>query len=321
MNDNWLLRAINHPAGSLAQFWLYSLFLWRNRQAPAPHILNDEYRAVLSKIVQDESDIGRLGRAVLARSTAFLLRADENWTKQHLLPLFENRDDLSEYSAVWDGLLYGQVNAQVLDLMGQAFLDAASHMQAALLAAALLDRFVEIYAAAVFFYADDPLREWIPAFFKEPSEEGRRHFAFYIRGHLRAADETQQRDCWKRWLGSYWEKRLDGIPKPLDDQEIEHMLEWLPNLGAVFPEAVDVAIRMQKKQTQNGSMVHDIVKSGFPQTHPEAVAKLLIHLGKCGPLSSFRNEIKAIISTLLQSNLSSDLEQGLKELAAENGLD
>ena len=319
--NDWLTHAINHPAGMLTKFWLQSLSLWRNRQAPAPHTLNEEYRAVLSKIVQDESDAGRLGRAVLARGTASLLEADENWTKQHLLPLFENRIDLSEYSAVWDGLLYGQVNTQVFEAMGQAFLEAASHMQAALSEAALLDRFVEIYAAAVFFYADDPLREWIPAFFEEPSEEGRRYFAFYIGGYLRAADETQQRDCWKRWLGSYWKRRLNGIPKPLNDQEIESMLEnWLPNLGVVFPEAVDVAIRMPTTQTSDSLVIHYIAESDFPQTHPEAVAKLLIYLGDCGLLSHFQDKVKAVISTLLQSNLSSNLEQALKELMATNGL-
>ena len=319
--NDWLTHAISHPAGMLTKFWLQSLSLWRNRQAPAPHTLNDEYRAVLSKIVQDESDIGRLGRAVLARCTAFLLGADENWTKQHLLPLFENRDDLSEYSAVWDGLLYGQVNLQVREVMGQAFLEAASHMQAALSEAALLDRFVEMYAAVIFLHVEDPLKKWIPAFFKDPSEEGRRHFAFSIGGHLRAVDKTQQRDCWKRWLGSYWKNRLNGVPKPLNDQEIESMLDnWLPNLGAVFPEAVDVAIRMPTTQTSDNLVIHHIAESDFPQTHPEAVAKLLIHLGDCGPLNSFRDEIKAVISTLLQSNLSSNLEQTLKELMATNSL-
>ena len=320
VGHGWLTRAINHPAGSLTQFWLYSLSLWRNQQSSVPHTLNDEYHAALSKIVRDESDVGRLGRIVLARATGFLLEADENWTKQHLLPLFENRADLSEYNAVWDGLLYGQVNTRVFEVTEKAFLEAASHMQNALSEAALLDRFVETYTAAVFFFLEDPLREWIPAFFENPSKKGRRYFAFYIGGHLRAANETQQRDCWERWLDSYWKNRLNGIPKPLDDQEIEVMLDWLPNLGAVFPKAVDVAIRMPKTQTQNSLVVYEIAKSDFSQTHPKAVARLLIHLGACGPLSSFREEAKAVISTLLRSNLSSDLEQGLNELVAENGL-
>lgn len=319
-SNNWLTRAINHPAGALTQFWLHSLSRWRNRHSPAPHTLNDEYRAALSKVVQDASDIGRLGRAVLARHTAFLLEADESWTKQHLLPLFENRADLSEYSAAWNGFLYGQVGSRVLEVMEKAFLEAASHMQAALSEAAMLDRFVEMYAAAVFFFVEEPLREWIPAFFEDSSKKGRRHFAFYIGGHLRDANETQQRDCWERWLGSYWQNRLNGIPKPLDGQEIESMLDWLPNLGAVFPEAVDAAICMPKTQTQSSLVVHEIAESDFSQTHPEAVAKLLIYLGACGPLRYFRDEAKAVISTLLQSDLSSDLEQGLNELVATNGL-
>ena len=319
--NDWLTSAINHPAGILTTFWLQSLSLWRNRQAPAPHTLNDEYHAVLSKIVQDNSDIGTLGRAVLARSTAFLLGADENWTKQHLLPLFENRADLSEYSAVWDGFLYGQVSIRACEVMEKAFLEAAARMQTILSKEELLDRFVETYTAAVCFFVEEPLSKWIPAFFENPSEKGRRYFAFHIGGHLRAATDTRQRSWWERWLRSYWKNRLNGIPKPLDNQEIELMLNWLPDLGAVFPEAVDMAIRMPKTETQNSLVVYEIARSDLSQTHPEAVAKLLIHLGDCGPLSSFRDEIKAIINTLLQSNMSSDLQQSLKELAAKNGLD
>lgn len=316
----WLTRAINHPAGSLTQFWLHSLSLWRNRQAPVPHTLNGEYHAALSKIIQDESDVGKLGHAVLARATAFLLKADESWTKQHLLPLFENRADLSEYSAVWDGFLYGQVSIRAFEVMEKAFLEAASYMQTVLSQEELLDRFIETYTAAVCFFVEDPLSKWIPAFFEDPSEKGRRYFAFHIGGHLRAANETQQQDYWERWLGSYWQNRLNGLPKPLEDQEIKSMLDWLPNLGAVFPEAVDMAIRMPTTQTSDSLVIHYIAKSDLSQTHPEAVAKLLIYLGSCGLLSRFREETKAIINTLLRSNLSSDLEQGLNELVATNGL-
>ena len=56
--SDWLESAINHPAGTLAQFWLESLFLWRKHQDPAPNQLNGDYLAALSKIVEDRTIAG-----------------------------------------------------------------------------------------------------------------------------------------------------------------------------------------------------------------------------------------------------------------------
>ena len=86
--SDWLESAINHPARTLARFWLKSLFLWWKHQDPAPEQLNGEYLAALSKIVEDRTIAGRLGRAVIAGYFASLLEIDESWTKKNLLPLF-----------------------------------------------------------------------------------------------------------------------------------------------------------------------------------------------------------------------------------------
>ena len=105
--SDWLISAINHPAGTLAQFWLESLFLWRKHQDPAPDQLDGEYLAALSKIVKDRTIAGRLGKSVLAGYFASLLEIDENWTKENLLPLFfrKNHSDADDYKAIWDGFL------------------------------------------------------------------------------------------------------------------------------------------------------------------------------------------------------------------------
>ena len=85
---DWLASAIKHPAGIIAQFWLGSLSLWQKHQDSAPDQLDGDYLAALSKIVEDRTIAGRLGRAVLADYFASLLEIDESWTKKNLLPLF-----------------------------------------------------------------------------------------------------------------------------------------------------------------------------------------------------------------------------------------
>ena len=102
---NWLTTAINHPAGVLAEFWLRGLSLRRKHQDPSPKVISGEYRTALSGIVQDPTVPGRLGRSVLAGQFAFLLAADEKWTKENLIPLFGNSENIADYQAVWDGFL------------------------------------------------------------------------------------------------------------------------------------------------------------------------------------------------------------------------
>ena len=80
-DHDWLTRAINHPAGVLAQFWLTSLSSWLRRQDPISEGLGVQYREAFSLMVQDRTSAGRLGRCVLAGHLSFLLAVDENWAR------------------------------------------------------------------------------------------------------------------------------------------------------------------------------------------------------------------------------------------------
>ena len=86
-----LLRiAINHPAGTIGQFWCASHSLWREQDKSHSDTFITIYREALSEIAQDRTLSGRHGRAVLARNFTYLLDTDGDWTRDNLLPLFEN---------------------------------------------------------------------------------------------------------------------------------------------------------------------------------------------------------------------------------------
>src|SRR5262249_48045657 len=64
-HHGWLQKAINRPAGRLAEFWLESLSLWRKYYSgDVPDQLSEEYRQALTAIVRDNSIAGGLGRTV-----------------------------------------------------------------------------------------------------------------------------------------------------------------------------------------------------------------------------------------------------------------
>ena len=315
---DWATKAINHPAGFLARFWLKSLSLWQKGQNLMPHMLDGEYNSALSSIVQNKNIAGRLGRCVLAGHFSFLLDTDEKWTKENLLPLFKKSADEEDYHAAWSGFLkWRSISPSIVELLEPQFLDAVGRIKKDDPHGTLREIFINTYTGILVCFAKDPINRWIPGFFKNADEADKRSFAFQIKLYLARMDEAQQEELWLGWLKQYWENRLDGIPSPLESEETNHMLAWLPHLNKLFPEAVDLAIQMPYGSLERNSIVHKLNESDLWQHYPEAVAKLLIYLRDCGLPDYGWYEGKELIDKLLESNIAQELKKKLKELVVE----
>ena len=313
---DWLTKAINHPAGLLALFWLNSLSLLRRRQDLMPRTLDDEYSSALSVIVQDESMAGRLGRCVLAGHFSFLLDVDEEWTKENLLPLFKKSAGKDDYHAAWSGFLAWQrINPSIAELLGHAFLGAVKRIKKDYPQRHQRSGFVSAYVAMLVYFVPDPIDKWIPRFFKNADEADKRDFAFQVKRHLVDMDEARREELWRGWLKSYWENRLMGAPSPLEPAEISSMLGWLLHLDKLFPEAVELAIKAQPPgPLERNFIVRDINKSDLWKSYPEPVAKLLVYLGDCGLPDYEWYEGKELVNRLLQSNIAQELKAKLEDL-------
>ena len=312
----WPTRAINHPAGVLTQFWLKSLNLWRSQQDPIPEFFGDEYRSALSVIIQDPNIAGRLGRCILAGSFYFLLKVDEKWTRENLLPLLQKYVNEDDYHAAWDGFLqWQQLAPAIAELLEQPFLEAVERIKKDYPDRRQRSGFINAYATMVAYFVKNPIDTWIPKFFENADEEDKLDFASTIRWHLVHMNEEQKKELWERWLKSYWENRLKSIPPPpLKPREINRMLTWLPHLSKLFPEAVDLAIRMPSESLERDSIVYEVNESDLWRNYPDAVAKLLIYLGTCGLPDYGWDQGKELIGKLLQSRVPQELEEKLKEL-------
>ena len=123
--DNWLDLAINDAAGDLAEFWLRSLDIWRRQQEIAATSLDQQYSTALSRIVEDDTIAGKLGRTILASRFAFLLAVDRAWTIDKMLPLFQADTDADDYQPTWDGFLgSGQLDPVIAECLGDSIFKA-----------------------------------------------------------------------------------------------------------------------------------------------------------------------------------------------------
>ena len=303
---------IDHPAEILAEFWLQGLSLWRKEQDPYPTALSGEYNMALSDIVQDHHLPGRLGRTVLASQFEFILTVDEAWTRDNVLPLFD--PDSDDFQAAWHGFLSGgNLNPTVADAMADLPLKAIERIDSDL--SSQRYQFIKYYISMLAYFAEDPIDKWIPALFRYGSQEDKHCFVSEVGYRLRDMDEATQREWWRRWLKRYWENRLQNVPPtPLESGEIKHMLGWLPHLTGVFPEAVDLAIRMPKTSLQSSHFIYKLDKSNLWQRYPEDVAKLSIYLGKCDLPGHIGSSVRKLIDSILHLDISPELKQELKEL-------
>ena len=328
---DWLIQAINHPAGKLTRFWLSGLSLWQEQQAPRSTVISDEYREALSGIVEAQSLSGKLGRTVLASQVAFLLAVDETWTRENLLPLFAL--DSEDFQAAWDGFLtWGRLNPTVADVMAAPFLKAVERINSDLFSQR--DRFIKYYTDTLAYFAEAPLDKWIPKLFQYASQEmpsttgvpmlfprsvqdTKDCFAVEVGNRLRKMTEAEQQEWWERWLKRYWENRLEGIPDTLDAGEIAYMLNWLPHLTLVFSEAVDLAVQMPRRPLQKCRVIATLDKSDLWQRHPQSVAELLIYLRECDLPRYSWDSARDLIDNLLSSNISSKLKGELEEIKVQ----
>ena len=311
--DDWLNRAVNHPAGMLAEFWVQSLWLWRGKRDPAPEALGEDYAAALLRVVQSQELSGTCGKAVLARHLDFLLTADARWTVEHLIPIFRV-DEGDDYRAVWSGLVYQGLTDRTAKALGTATLQAALSMDVLFPSAQLQKGFVNLFVGTITMFVDDPLDDWLPAFFDGADEGARRHFALDVGDLLRRASDTAKAELWARWLKRYWENRLRGVPAPLSDPEAAAMLYWLRGAGHLFLDMVDLAVR-----TPAGAFPAELFDAGGQDgswlEYPESTGHLLVHLGgHAVPQPWQREDVEALIAGLLEVDLPSKLRDELQEL-------
>ena len=129
-------------------------------------------------------------------------------------------------------------------------------------------------------------------------------------------------DLWERLVRRYWENRIQGIPPPpLEGSEVQAMVNWLPNLKSIYPQAVKLIIRTPGAVLDDGMLIHGIASEKLWETHPESTARLLIHFGSVvdGQAGSQWYGVKEMIDSLLGLEISKGTRADLEDLVARLG--
>ncbi|HYD60897.1 MAG TPA: SIR2 family protein [Noviherbaspirillum sp.] len=312
--DDWLSRAINRPAGVIVEYWIHVLSLQMHGKSADERFLPEQYRQWFTKVIQDQSTNGGLGRSILASQTAFLFGLDSSWTTQYVIPLFSDPNE-KKFEQAWDGfLVWGRLYPSLVEVLMPAFAKMFERLKTSGLERR--KRFVEFYTALAIFHVPDPTEVLLRPLFQHGTVDDWVGFSNYVEYILRSMQPAAVQEVCDRWLFRYWQSRLEAVPVPLQNAEVRNMLDWLPELGDYFPKGVMLAIRFPAIEIDHSHLLYELKDSDLVVQHPSETARLLIYLCGC-TLTYHVGYLKEVASRLPPIDLN--LKKSLDEALARKG--
>ncbi len=311
---NWLNVALNAPEGKIVQFWLHGLSQSQKLIPVAERALIEPYIGWLTEVVQAPGRKGAIGRSLLTSQLSWLSQLNKQWVLRHLIPLFNDDNDLN-FTPAWDGFLSrGCSIPELQERLIPAYLPAIHRFAAG---SSRREKFVNRFTELVLFYVDDPTSTLFPQFFQNATDDDRIEFAHCIRFFLGTMQSEAVEQLCNRWLTRYWELRQQGIPTTINYSEFKIMLEWLPALGDAFPDVVSIIISAGPITLENNVVPYLLRESDLVTKFPDATARLLIYLSQS--ISTMHNARYMVEISHRLTTLSSELRNQLDEEFARKG--
>jgi hypothetical protein len=312
----WLGKAINHPGGMLVEFWLYGL---SRQHADAgdnwtgiPAVSKSFFHTVLTELTPS----AQLGRVILASRLYFLFTLDADWTMENILPLLDWSFETRRAEQAWHGFLtWGHWDETLLPRLMPLYRKTYPHVARL---GHLRGQFSLHLADIALFSLHHPLQgTWFDEFLLTVAPEDRKSWASYIRHRLQSLREDTIQNLWERWMKKYWERRLTGVPLPIDTGELGEMVEWSLHLGPMFPQAVEKICRSKASHLENQFIYHSLAETNYATAHPVALTQLLKHLLRASQQPFFQCEdAENLVRNLIQPSVATpDLAQLCDDLA------
>jgi hypothetical protein len=315
--EEWLVKALNHRGGRIAQTWLLLLSKRRASAGDAWNGLPEEYRKRFAAAFTSSSRSAVFARIMLARALHFLHAIDSAWTNATVVPLLDVARDEETATQMWHGYFgSGRWNDALF---------AAIRPQLEKLFPLLDGRFAELrepiagYLASVAAYSLlDPWHEgWLFSFIRDADAESRKSWATHVDRTLEALTAEAAARVWTQWIGDYWKTRLMGVPVPFSTEERGAMLSWVIGLRTVFAPAVALAVQTPVPPQMDGMLFYRLHEGKFAAFAPDSTTNLLLHvLSGLHSLEGMGDDVDKMARELITlSAPKADLRRLCEELA------
>jgi hypothetical protein len=277
--DDWLGRAINRPAGRLAQFWTHAVAHdWRTAGDSWGGI-PPETQSELQALLEGDDERTALAAVVLASQLHFYFTADSEWCQDWILPLLDWTNPMKARRA-WDGfLIWGRWSDKLLTAgLMKYYVAAAQHIDEF---SDELRRQLGGHLASVATRSDlNPIDDgWLRTFTTTVEPGVRTEWMNQIAWTLKKLPGEAVEHQWQRWMRHYWQDRLDSVPTQLTIQEASAMAAWVAYLTDSVADGVALATSHAAGLGEHADILHDLTSDRIVH-NPAAFAELLTHLLK-----------------------------------------
>jgi hypothetical protein len=312
--DDWFNRAINHPAGQLTEFWLQAIEHEWTANPDAWNGLPPDVAQHLEEMLGSNDIRAEMAQVLFASRIAFTHEADPPWSERNLLPLL-NWDDVPRAARAWDGFLsHGGwterlVNAGLLDLMFETVENSEY----------LTDnrrrRLLGQFASLAIGGDDDP-QDWLHNFTMRATSTDRAEWAEQVAHHLRNSPTEIAERQWDRWMRTYWQNRLAGVPRGMTVEEATAMTEWTLYLTDSMLEGIPLALQHDLAPGEHTLILHVLAQDNRIARAPEQFARLVAHFlaGATKPFWA-GYDLPTIIAQLRSAGVLEELIRPIEEQA------
>ena len=316
-NSSWLERAINHPAGKLVMAWIKVISLDYKLDDKGTEISQLIINERFKKVIDDATEIGSFGKAILGSQFDYFLGLYPDWTKEELLPLF-NFNENESAEILWDGWLsWGRLNLENLEILFPHYINAVEHLAQNDHKKSM--RFASHVADLTLFVVDDPIHEILNEYISKASENSRVDLINQISNRLKELAPDKKEYHWEKWIKEFIQRRIHSIPKGLSPGEYEGILNWIINLEPVFEDAVQLFTDSEPLAFKHSSVFTFLLESDSLNTNPDETIKLVLHIIEADLEKHFCYQLKKIHQKLEGINKSEELYEELSNRLAEMG--
>ena len=284
--------------GSVARYWVMEICR-RWRIQGGKHGLSEEERAVLEDLLHAPDCALDATLPALANSLRFLFDVDPDFTRDELIPFFNNVD---RSTLAWSAYLFNPCWTDDLLNSGllQGMVDQWSRIDD--LEGSIRDKFImltlDVLSSADMCSHDRVilLNETVlvkDGAFAVPFADGAMKFL--------AGNKTNGAKAWRAWLKDHLAKRLDGLPRGASEDELECWADIVPFLGNTVPEAVAMMrgrkIPLDERQFRVPNFPEKIFADFAEQLmlfYAERVSATIVPIHEFFPVRSFRKLVESL---------------------------